>query len=124
MEARAFAEADYAELARWFKAHRLAVPKLERLAPTGFIVEGVAAGFAYICDGRIAVLEHFISSPDASAEERDAALDEITERLFAQAQARGCWAAIGTTQLNAMRARAERHGMRDFGQYHYLLKEL
>lgn len=124
MNCRPYVDTDYEALCGWFSARGMSPPPEDLLPVTGYVADGIAAGFMYFADGRLAMLEHFISNPNAAREDADAALDVITESLLGRARLYRCRSVVATTQLSAIKNRAERHGFRDIGQFHFLAKEI
>ena len=53
---------------------------------TGYIVDGVAAGFLYQTDSKLGFIHNYITNPEASSKDRDKALNAITEAIFSAAR--------------------------------------
>lgn len=92
------------------------------LPECGFIVEGVAAGFIYLTDASMAILEGFVANPALIHEERDAALDEITKRLMLYAKEKEKILLMAYTTRPEISDRAKRHGFVSVGTYHGFAK--
>ena len=74
---REYKSGDYVELCKWFKDHKLSTPSRDQLPMNGFIVPKIAAGFIYLTDSSIAILDCFISNPASDDHQRDAALEIV-----------------------------------------------
>jgi hypothetical protein len=72
----------YSEVHGWWEAHGWAPIALDSLPSTGFIVEGVCAGFLYSTDSNMCILEWVISNPNASKEARSEGLDDLIDALL------------------------------------------
>jgi hypothetical protein len=111
MTARLFIDSDKAELKEWMKARDMNVDaSLESLPALGIIYPGVAAGFLRLCEGGYALMDGYITNPEASSEDRDTALDAITAALIVTADKRGIKNLIAITKHWTIASRAERHG--------------
>lgn len=120
METRLYTPYDKAELDQWWEAHNMA-PIPEGLLPeTGYLVQGVAAGFLYRTDSGVALVENFISNPASAWGVRQEALDAITLALVHHAQAGGFSCLIALTTSQAIHDRAVRLGFRPQGPYQVL----
>lgn len=119
-----FTKDHYAELCSWFHARNMPAPALEYLPTNGVIVPGVAAGFVYLTDTPVCILDCFITNPEAPSEERSAALDLITIRLEAFARAHGAKLLICTTKHESLKDRAIELGFNDLGPSFSLGKEI
>lgn len=69
---------DYATLQAWWAKRGFADVARSLLPATGFIVDGVAAGFVYKTDSDICVFEMAIANPDATPADRQAALFAVS----------------------------------------------
>jgi hypothetical protein len=92
------------------------------LPECGFIVEGVAAGFIYLTDASMCLLEGFITNPSLLHEERDSALDAITNRLLLYAREKEKILVMAYTTRPEIGERAKRHGFLSVGEYHGFAK--
>lgn len=92
-------------------------PLLEQLPSVGFIEEATAAGFLLQAECSIGFLEHYISNPTASKEEREKALHEITKRLLAKAKAIGIKVIMFNTKFPSIKRLAEQCEFNYLGEY-------
>jgi hypothetical protein len=114
----------YPEVASWFTARSLPIPSHHSLPTNGFIVPGVAAGFLYLTDSDVSILDCFISNPKTTEVERDEALDSIAHHLIACASLHDTKILICNTTLKAIKDRAVFLGFTDTGTHFALAKEL
>ncbi|GHG84957.1 hypothetical protein [Comamonas sp. JC664] len=80
------------------------------LPQTGFVVPGKAAGFLYRTDSSLALIENLVAAPGLSKEERNEAVDLVVAAICKEATRLGFKILLGTTQLDAVVKRAEKHG--------------
>lgn len=121
---REFKSGDYPEICKWFKAHGLRSPDLSQLPIHGCIVPGVAAGFVYMTDSPISILDCFISNPDSDETKRDVAIDAIVINLAEHAKNKGANILITNTRIQAVRLRALDLGFTETGKHYSFVKEL
>lgn len=121
---REYRPEDYEEIAGWHRARGADAPSPALLSSTGHIVPGVAAGWLYLTNSGAALLEHYVSNPNAEPGARNAALDEITLALFKVAIDAGCRVVIALTADDSIADRARKHGLRDFGTRRVLFMEV
>lgn len=101
---------DYEQLKSWYLKRNQEVMPSQFIPWTGFIVDGVAAGFLYLTQVPIGILDNFISHPDSDPEIRDWALDKITERLVEMAKECGTEMIRCDTEIDSVANRAKKHG--------------
>ncbi len=101
----------------WYMARGMRVMEPDELPAVGFYEPGVAAGFVYQTDSSIALLEGYVTNPDADPVVRDGALDSITLALMRAARNAGKRHIVGLCQDPHIEARANKHGMASIGTY-------
>ncbi len=121
---REFQSGDYPEICGWFKAHGLSCPDLSHLPVHGFIVPEIAAGFIYMTDSTISILDCFISNPHSDDKRRDMAIDLIVLNLAKHAKIKGTKILITNTRIQAVRLRALDLGFNETGKHFSFVKEL
>lgn len=124
MIARRFKEADYKTIARWYRERDIAPPRFELLPSTGFIVNDVAAGFIYLTDSALCLVDGLISNPDCSPLRVGRALQLLSKVLVGQAIKCG---AQGVVVLTKSRTIAKLATSREFsytGEYSNYYLEL
>jgi hypothetical protein len=124
MECREYQAHDYEQITRWYKRRALVSPVPGYLPKTGFIVDDIAAGFLYLTDSRLGILDCFISNPTSEQDERDAALNLITKSLLTAAVNLECKAIKADTQSRAIAKRAMNHGFKYVGDFSAFIREL
>lgn len=78
----------------------------EWLSDLGFQVRGVAAGWLITTNTARAMIEDFVSNPDAPKAERRAAIEVVESRIIEEARRLGFRYILGSTNLETMRERA------------------
>lgn len=118
-------ERDYPTLCAWMRFYDLEPIVPEFLPPTGFVVQGLAMGFLYKTDTRIALLETLVSNGYAPRAQRDAATDAVVAAILEAARAGGFHIIQGYTTVGAVVDRALRHGFTvDDGPYRIVTRVL
>lgn len=100
----------YEVLCKWLSFYDMEPIEAAHLPPTGFVVEGLAMGFLYKSDTKLAQIETLVANGYAPREARDAATDLVVEAIIAEARASGFAVLQGVTQLDAVVQRALKHG--------------
>ncbi len=112
---------DLPDLNAWYAARGEPGWTADMVPPTGYIEPGVAAGFLFITNTTIALMEGMVTNPRADPAARDRALDEIAHLLLAEARQAPFGATIRQvylfTQIGAIERRALKHGFIKTGQY-------
>lgn len=117
MLARRIVDLDFDAISIWFENRLLPIPDRSLFPPTGFIVDGIAAGFLYFTDSRIGIIDCYISNPHTEAKTRSDALDMITDALIAKAKAHGCRLVKCDSKIEATKKRAISSGFKPIGSY-------
>lgn len=99
-------ELDYQTISHWYSLRGMPSVSQEMIPGIGFIKEGCAAGFLYLTDTKLAIIDLFISNPESRKEQRDDALDGIVEDLIKEAKIWGVKGILATSALRAIEARA------------------
>jgi hypothetical protein len=121
---RVFRRDDLEAVNGWFSGHRQP-PMVPAALPTlGLIEPGVAAGFLYETDSTMAMVEGYVTNPDAAPADRNAALDEITEALLDCAKDQRFKHVIAICRDDSIEKRAERHGFKLLGRYALMAREV
>ena len=116
--------ADYADLVALFHSHNIPAPDMETLPTIGYIWPGVAAGFLYMTDSSIAIIDNFITGKQAERVAKDKALDEIVLALLAAAKASGSQIVKCDTNIHAIKQRATKHGFDCIGSYQSFVRRV
>lgn len=107
---RRVVDLDFDEISKWAEARSLDMPDKKYFPKTGFIVNGIAAGFIYYTDSPIAIIDCYLSNPGSLKEDRDKALDLITEELIKNAVFHKCLMIKCDTGLESIKKRALKFG--------------
>ena len=95
------------------------------LPDSGFWVPGVAAGWVYLTNSKLALLEPIVANPGCDKIERSKALDLLVHALLAFARDNGAVTMMALSQHPAIEARALRLGFgKAAGPFHIYLKGL
>lgn len=110
MAARPFAAKDYAAVSAWWTAHKWPAIPQDCLPKTGFIVDGLAAGFLYRSDSSICWLEWIIGNPQSDKLLRNEALDQVIAALICEAQRLGARMIFTSVVHPRLIERYQKHG--------------
>jgi hypothetical protein len=116
---------DFDSMREWYKGYGMNIRPNENVffPKTGYVVEGVAAGFLYIVMGApLGYLDGYIANRKASKSDRNQALDLITEMLLALAKVKRIRYLKCDTQVDPIRERAKRFGFTSLGEYTVLTR--
>lgn len=119
-----FKPEDYSQLTGWYKLRDAPVPPIEFFSDHGYIMDGVAAGFLYLTNSAVAIIDGYISNPESDKNTRDNALDWITIHLTAHAKTAGYKLIKCDSKLKEVITRAKDHGFKEIGQFTCLVKDL
>ena len=111
-------------LREMFVARGSSLPDLEMLPAHGLIEPRVAAGFMYLTDSRLGIVEHIVTHPDAPSDARHHALDLIIGNAHLVAADQNIKWLVAWLKDEGIAARAQRHGMRLGGEWRCGVKEL
>jgi hypothetical protein len=112
MEARAFEPWDYPMIAEWYRSQMEPCPPIDLLPKNGFIVEDICAGFLYLTDSRLGIIDCYISNPEVSKDLRDKALNLVTLEIIDKAREYNCRVLMATSNVAAVKRRTELHGFK------------
>jgi hypothetical protein len=110
MDIREFNKIDYYLICEWWTAHKWNAPSYLMLPKTGFIIEGLCAGFLYKTDSEIAWLEFVISNPKSDKELRNEALNILIEKLINEAKQSGFKVIFTSVEHTKLIDRYKNHG--------------
>lgn len=111
-------------LREMFIARGALLPDAEMLPTHGWIEPGVAAGFMYLTDSRLGIVEHIVTHPDAPSDARHSALDMIIDKAHLLAAEQGVRWLVAWLKDEGIASRARRHGMTLGGEWRCGVKEL
>jgi hypothetical protein len=121
---RVFRPEHLAEVNRWYTARGLPQVPASALPSTGRIVPGVASGFLYRTDSDLALLEGYVSNPEAPLRARARAFDGIVAALIEEAKAGGARRVVAFCASEGVRRRAARLALEHVGTYSLVAREV
>lgn len=122
---RRFRPEHLAELNRWYAARDLPAVMSGVLPHVGYIAPGLAAGFLYRTDSELALLDGFISNPEAPLLDRGRAISRVLEALVEEVPAgAGVSHLIGLTRVRGMEQLVERAGFSAVGGYRLFTRKV
>lgn len=105
------------DIADWYKGHGLSMPNSGMLSDMGFIADGRVAGWLYVTNSNLAIIENVISDPKSIPSLRRASLDKLMGFMIDTALAMGYTSIIGITKHPQMIKISKKFGfteMKDF----------
>lgn len=120
---RPFKKEDISTINEWEMGWELNTSSIDHYPETGFIVEGVCAGFLYKTDSSICFIDGYISNPKSDKKERKKALDLITRALLWSAKENFSTCVV-YTQNPSIRNRFLDNDFKPKGNHLMLVKEL
>src|SRR5262249_10223810 len=122
---RRFASEDLSTLNAWRAGHRLRPLRRKELPEFGLIVDGAAIGFLLRTEWpELAMLDAFITCPEARRRRRHAAIKQITRALCEEAQRRGVARLVSFTESRGIATVAQGLGFQVGGNFQAVQKEL
>lgn len=105
----------YDHLKRWALYRDLPESTVKDIPHLGFIVIkesniGVAAGFLRRCEGDYAIIDGYMTNPTCSSQERNEALDMITQSIVNTTKTHGISKILAFTADAGIVERAKKHG--------------
>lgn len=107
---------DYKTIAHWHESRGMPVPPVDMIPTFGLIEPGVAAGFLMVTDCNLAIVDFYVTNPEATREARDAALDQVTIDLIKYGNSVGITNFKTDSQVSAIKDRAQRLGFSYLGE--------
>lgn len=104
---------DHDAVRDWYRAWGMVPIPRAALPQTGRIVPGVCAGFLYLTNSCVGLIESYISNPEASKELLNEGLDEVTRSLIQLAQDNGVSVLKCESRLESVVSRAKRFGFEE-----------
>ncbi len=93
------------------------------LPPTGFVADGIVAGFLYVVAGcKQAFMDGFVSDPRATKEERGTAIREIMIAIMVDAREMGIRALCGAISVPSLALHVEACGFTVLKGCHYVYR--
>lgn len=121
---RLFVDDDIEALNAWYAAHGMPGVQRRVLPTTGFVVEGVAAGFFYRTDSGLALVHHLVTNPAANRRDRHRAVHEIVRACQDLARQLGLAGLLAWTNVPSVIKVATKAGARPLGTVVLLAQEV
>lgn len=120
---RRYNKSDYHLIASWYLKRGLPVPPKSMLPRTGFIVDDRVAGFLYLTDGNIALVDGLISDPDTIPAYRTQSLEKLCGLLIDTAVMYGYTNILAATTSPSVKSIAKKLSFKATDYELFLLKE-
>lgn len=120
---REYNNKDYELLQSFYRSHGLIAPPRHSLPHYGLITECVA-GFLYLTNSSVALIDGVVSNKQASKEQKQSDLKALSEALINKAQQLGCWRVVCFTNISSIKALTEVFGAKASGNTQLFYKEL
>lgn len=104
---RVFEEQDYDIIKIWTEKNGQTMPMQQMLPKTGFIEDGVCAGFLYCTDSSVCLLEHIVVNPDIDADLKNKCLNDLIENLIVTAKSMEFDTLVAFTDLGVVIERSK-----------------
>lgn len=121
---RAYTEDDYKFIVEWMESRALDPLPKDVIPEVGGIVYGIACGFIYKTDSKMAYMEHYISNPFAERHARKQAMQMVTAYLIKQARDAGFKYLYASSYKTTICTLARENGFKYIGNQLAFLKEL
>lgn len=121
---RQYDKKDYESVCDWMNSRGLDPIPESVLPEVGSIVEGIACGFLYQTDSKMAIIEHYITNPFADKAMRRQSMQLVTAHLLKQARDLGFKYIIAASDHKSICKLAKDNGFKLVGIQHAFLKEL
>lgn len=115
---------DYSDLESMFQTWGMSAPNPDFLPKTGFIKKGLAAGFMYLTDSKIAIIDNFVCNKDSDKMERKECLNTITEMLVNEAMSLGIKLLKCDSNNSEIKNMAIGWGGKEVGSFDVFVKEI
>ena len=100
----------YATFCAWTRWYEMTPLPIQFLPQSGFVVDGIAMGFMYRTDSKMALIENLAANPMVARETVTLGLDAVVSAIADEGRSLGFEVLIGYTNVKAIIERALRHG--------------
>lgn len=108
-----FKHGHYDIIKKWYKARKQTVPARACLSDVGFIADGRAAGWLYLTNSNIAMIEGIVSDPNTVPSLRRASLNKLIGILVDTAVSLGYTNIIGLSNHPGISRVGARYGFKE-----------
>lgn len=114
----------FPKIAGWYHKRGQPIPAPESMSDLGFIVDDRVAGFIYLTNSNLAIIEGVVANPDTVPSLRKASLKKLAGLLVDTAVSLGCTEVIAITKHPAVAELARYIGFRELPEHRvFLLSE-
>lgn len=103
---------DFPVIVHWYRKHKLTPPDPRALSDVGFVADGRVAGWLYLTNSNIAIIEGIVSDPDSTKSLRKESLNKLVGFLIDFAMNLGYTQIIGITKHPHMKELGKRFGFK------------
>lgn len=103
---------DFPVIVHWYRKRNLKVPDPRALSDVGFIADGRVAGWLYLTNSNIAIIEGIISDPDSTSSLRRESLNKLIGCLIDFAVHLGYTQIMGVTKHPGIQTLGKRYGFK------------
>lgn len=107
-------------LEKWHKDRGEAVPKRKDLPTTGYIADGRVAGWLYMTDSSLALIEGIISDPNTVPSLRKESLNKLVGFLIDLATSFGYTNILGLSKHPSILQLGQKYGFKEMKDYKFI----
>ena len=112
MSLRRVTSKDFPLIVHWYRKRSLTPPDPRALSDIGFIADGRVAGWLYLTNSNIALIEGIVSDPDSTSSLRRESLNKLVGCLIDFAVHLGYTQIMGVTKHPGIEALGKRYGFK------------
>lgn len=112
MDIRRVKPSDFGLIAGWYAERGLHVPDMASFSDTGFIADDRAAGFVYLTNSNVAMIDALITNPTTVPSLRRESVAKLVGVMIEFAISLGCTNIIALTEHPAVRKLCAQHGFK------------
>jgi len=120
---RRYTSKDYPLISKWYVKHGMSPPKQECLSDMGYIVNERVAGWLYVTNSNVAMIEGVISDPDTLSSARKHDLKRLCGTLIDMSMALGCTQILAITDHPGIEQLCDDFGFKEIEKKAFLLRD-
>lgn len=101
----------------WYEKHKMTAPNKHLLSDLGYMVDGRVAGWLYVTNSGIAMIENIISDPDSVPSLRRESLDKLVGFMVDVALSLGYTTIVGLTKHPQIFKLGNKFGFQEMKEY-------